>query len=100
LQLDLFRCVHNATGDLDGAMRAMCGARDGTVRIKAGVRLGRPGYQPLCLVSDCAKPYVSTDQRNAARAPWVDDYNLNRPHAGIGGVTPRARVNNLFGNNS
>jgi transposase InsO family protein len=47
-----------------------------------------------------AKPYVSSEQRNAARAPWIDDYNLTRPHSGIGGLTPWARVNNLLGNDT
>jgi transposase InsO family protein len=43
------------------------------------------------------RPYASSDQRNAAREPWVNAYNLTRPHAGIGGVTPWQRVNNLLG---
>jgi len=47
-----------------------------------------------------AKPYASSDQRNADRGPWIDNYNLNRPHAGIGGLTPWARVNNLLGNDT
>jgi len=47
-----------------------------------------------------AKPYASSDQRNADRGPWIDNYNLNRPHAGIGGLTPWARVNNLLGNDN
>ena len=45
-----------------------------------------------------AKPYASSDQRNAARGPWIDDYNLQRPHAGIGGLSPWQRLNNLLGN--
>jgi transposase InsO family protein len=47
-----------------------------------------------------ARPYVSSDHRNAARGPWIDDYNLERPHAGIGGLTPWQRVNNLLGNDT
>jgi transposase InsO family protein len=47
-----------------------------------------------------AKPYASSDQRNAARGPWIDSYNLTRPHAGIGGLTPWQRVNNLLGNDT
>ena len=47
-----------------------------------------------------ARPYASSDQRSAARANWIDDYNLTRPHAGIGGLTPWARVNNLLGNDT
>jgi len=45
-----------------------------------------------------AKPYASSQQRSDARAPWIDDYNLSRPHAGIAGLTPWQRVNNLLGN--
>jgi transposase InsO family protein len=47
-----------------------------------------------------ARAYASSDQRNAAIGPWIDDYNLKRPHAGIGGLTPWARVNNLLGNDT
>ncbi len=47
-----------------------------------------------------ARAYASSDQRNSAIGPWIDDYNLKRPHAGIGGLTPWARVNNLLGNDS
>ena len=45
-----------------------------------------------------ARAYASSDQRSSAIGPWIDDYNLKRPHAGIGGLTPWARVNNLLGN--
>ena len=47
-----------------------------------------------------AKPYTSSQQRSDARAPWIDDYNLSRPHAGIAGLTPWQRVNNLLGNDT
>ena len=47
-----------------------------------------------------AKPYASSLQRSDARAPWIDDYNLSRPHAGIAGLTPWQRVNNLLGNDT
>jgi len=47
-----------------------------------------------------AKPYASSQQRSDARAPWIDDYNLSRPHAGIAGLTPWQRVNNLLGNDT
>jgi transposase InsO family protein len=47
-----------------------------------------------------ARPYASSDQRNAARGPWIDAYNLQRPHAGIGGLSPWQRLNNLLGNDS
>lgn len=45
-----------------------------------------------------AKPYRSSAERSQAIGPWTDAYNLTRPHAGIGGLTPWQRVNNLLGN--
>ena len=45
-----------------------------------------------------AKPYGSSAERTQAIGPWTDAYNLTRPHAGIGGLTPWVRVNNLLGN--
>ena len=47
-----------------------------------------------------AKPYRSSAERSHAIGPWTDAYNLTRPHTGIGGITPWARVNNLLGNDS
>jgi len=47
-----------------------------------------------------AKPYASSAERSQAIGPWTDAYNLTRPHAGIGGLTPWSRVNNLLGNDS
>ena len=47
-----------------------------------------------------ARPYACSDQRAQAIKPWTDHYNLNRPHAGIGGLTPWQRVNNLLGNDT
>jgi transposase InsO family protein len=47
-----------------------------------------------------AKPYRSSAERTLAIGPWTDAYNLTRPHAGIGGLTPWSRVNNLLGNDS
>lgn len=47
-----------------------------------------------------AKPYASSTERSHAIGPWTDAYNLTRPHAGIGGLTPWARVNNLLGNDT
>jgi transposase InsO family protein len=45
-----------------------------------------------------AKPYACSDERAQAIKPWTDAYNLNRPHTGIGGLTPWQRVTNLLGN--
>jgi transposase InsO family protein len=47
-----------------------------------------------------AKPYRSSAERTQAVGPWTDAYNLDRPHSGIAGLTPWARVNNLLGNDS
>jgi transposase InsO family protein len=47
-----------------------------------------------------AKPYASSDDRAQAIGPWTDNYNRNRPHSGIKGLTPWQRVNNLLGNDT
>ena len=47
-----------------------------------------------------ARPYTSSDQRNAAIGPWTDAYNLSRPHSAIGHQPPIERLNNLLGNDS
>jgi len=46
------------------------------------------------------RPYRSSQQRSAAIQPWIDRYNLSRPHAGIGHISPWQRLNNLLGNDS
>jgi transposase InsO family protein len=47
-----------------------------------------------------ARPYASSEDRTRAVGPWTDAYNLARPHAGIAGLTPWQRVNNLLGNDT
>ena len=47
-----------------------------------------------------ARPYLSSAQRAAAVGPWTDAYNLHRPHAGIAGLSPWQRLNNLLGNDN
>jgi transposase InsO family protein len=47
-----------------------------------------------------AQPYASSDLRARAIGPWTDAYNLSRPHAGIGGLSPWQRLNNLLGNDT
>ena len=47
-----------------------------------------------------ARPYSSSAERAEAITSWLDAYNLTRPHAGIGGLSPWTRVNNLLGNDS
>jgi hypothetical protein len=62
LELDLFHCVHVATGDFDGAMRAMFGTRGETRRINEGVKLGRPVYQALALETEFDDAVTATRQ--------------------------------------
>ncbi|MBO6878893.1 MAG: transposase, partial [Maricaulis sp.] len=47
-----------------------------------------------------AKLYASSQDRAQAIHAWTDAYNTSRPHAGIGGITPWQRVNNLLGNDN
>jgi transposase InsO family protein len=47
-----------------------------------------------------ARPYASSAERTQAIGPWTDAYNRTRPHAGIAGLTPWTRVNNLLGNDT
>ena len=47
-----------------------------------------------------ARPYASSDERTAAALAWADVYNLERPHAALGGRSPWTRVNNLLGNDT
>ena len=41
--------------------------------------------------------FASNDDRAALLPTWLDHYNLNRPHLGIGGHSPISRVNNPAG---
>ena len=47
-----------------------------------------------------AATYASEDERTATYERWLHHYNHHRPHTGIGGQTPSARVHNLTGNYS
>jgi hypothetical protein len=44
--------------------------------------------------------YASSSERCQAIEPWLHHYNHHRPHAGIHGATPAARLNNLLGNDN
>jgi len=44
-----------------------------------------------------ANPYASEAERAAAYETWLHHYNQHRPHTGIGGQTPSARVHNVTG---
>jgi transposase InsO family protein len=47
-----------------------------------------------------ARPFSSSNERADAVQPWLDAYNLNRPHSAIGHITPWQRLNNLLGNDT
>jgi transposase InsO family protein len=47
-----------------------------------------------------AATYASDEARAATYNAWLHHYNHHRPHTGIGGQTPSARVPNLPGKNS
>jgi transposase InsO family protein len=47
-----------------------------------------------------ARPYPTSAIRNQAVGNWTDAYNLTRPHAGIAGLSPFQRLNNLLGNDN
>ena len=41
-----------------------------------------------------ARPWTTNTDRSHALRTWLDYYNLDRPHLGIGGKTPIDRINN------
>ena len=47
-----------------------------------------------------AAPYSSSRERTAQMPAWIDNYNLNRPHSALKGLSPFQRLNNLLGNDS
>jgi transposase InsO family protein len=47
-----------------------------------------------------ASVYQTSSERTNAMPRWINAYNLSRPHAGIKGLTPWARLNNLLGNDN
>ncbi|WP_175010227.1 IS481 family transposase, partial [Cellulosimicrobium sp. TH-20] len=44
-----------------------------------------------------ARVWTSNTERAAALPRWLEHYNMNRPHLGIGGIRPIDRVNNAAG---
>jgi hypothetical protein len=44
------------------------------------------------------RTYQTSSERTQAMPAWIDSYNTERPHAGIKGLAPWTRMNNLFGN--
>lgn len=47
-----------------------------------------------------AQTYLSDAARAATYQAWIHQYNHHRPHTGIGGLVPSARLHNLTGNYS
>jgi transposase InsO family protein len=45
-----------------------------------------------------AEAYRSEQARTATYPDWLHSYNHHRPHTGLGGLVPAARVHNLTGN--
>ena len=44
-----------------------------------------------------AMPYASSAERTMAMTPFIDHYNLSRPHSAHKGLSPWQRLNNLLG---
>jgi len=44
-----------------------------------------------------AEPYLSSNQRTQAMTPFINRYNLSRPHSAHKGISPWQRLNNLLG---
>ncbi len=94
---------HRITGDRAGQSRKRGIGWDHLhVAIDDASRLAYTEVLPGLTGEDAAyaRPYVSSDQRAAAIGPWTDAYNLVRPHAGIGDLSPWRKLNNLLGNDS
>lgn len=51
-------------------------------------------YRTLATEWAYARPWTSNQERTDALPAWLDYYNLDRPHLGIGGHTPIDRINN------
>ncbi|WP_288119518.1 integrase core domain-containing protein, partial [Microbacterium sp. 69-7] len=41
-----------------------------------------------------ARPWTSNEDRASGLTTWLDHYNLDRSHLGIGGISPIDRINN------
>jgi transposase InsO family protein len=80
-----FRAVIDAHGITQKFIRPHCPWTNGKVE-----RLNRT----LATEWAYAKPWTSNTQRAAALPDWLDHYNLDRAHLGIGGHPPIDRINN------
>lgn len=47
-----------------------------------------------------ARAYTSNDERSRALPQWLEHYNLDRPHTGIGGLCPIDRITNAASQDS
>jgi transposase InsO family protein len=59
-----------------------------------------PGPPPQVSQWAYARTYLSNDERLSTLSDWVNHYNRDRPHTGIGNIPPTQAVNNLTGNYS
>jgi transposase InsO family protein len=80
-----FRAVLAAHGITHKFIRPHCPWTNGKVE-----RLNRT----LATEWAYARPFTSNDERAAALPAWLNYYNLDRHHLGIGGQTPIDRINN------
>lgn len=80
-----FRSVIDAHGITQKFIKPHCPWTNGKVE-----RLNRT----LATEWAYAHPWVSNDDRAAALTAWLDHYNLDRAHLGIGSKTPIDRINN------
>lgn len=80
-----FRGVINAHGITQKFIKPHCPWTNGKVE-----RLNRT----LATEWAYARPWTSNDDRRAGLTTWLDHYNLDRAHLGIGGKTPIDRINN------
>ena len=80
-----FRAVIDAHGITQKFIRPHCPWTNGKVE-----RLNRT----LAAEWAYARPWASNTDRRAALTTWLDHYNLDRAHLGIGGASPIDRINN------
>lgn len=80
-----FRAVIDAHGITQKFIKPHCPWTNGKVE-----RLNRT----LATEWAYARPFTTNTERRAALPIWLDYYNLDRPHLGIGGKTPIDRINN------
>lgn len=80
-----FRAVIDAHGITQKFIKPHCPWTNGKIE-----RLNRT----LATEWAYARPWSSNDERAAGLTAWIDYYNLDRAHLGIGGHSPIDRINN------